>query len=96
MSFQAYLDNVKAKTGKAPEDFARLASQKGFAKHGEIMQWLKSEFSLGHGHATAIAGLVMRQGAPKASAEEKTEALFTGKKQRWRQPCDGLMAKARG
>jgi Domain of unknown function (DUF4287) len=28
MSFQAYLDAVKAKTGKTPADFAKLASQK--------------------------------------------------------------------
>ena len=35
MSFQAYLDNVKAKTGKTPEDFAKLAAQKGLLKHGD-------------------------------------------------------------
>jgi Domain of unknown function (DUF4287) len=61
MSFQAYLDNVKAKTGKTPEDFAKLASQKGLAKHGDIVKWLKSEFLLGHGHATAVAAVVTRK-----------------------------------
>jgi hypothetical protein len=81
MSFQAYLDNVKAKTGKTPEDFAKLAAQKGLTKHGDIVKWLKSEFALGHGHATAIAGVLMRQGTPRASAEEKFGALFSGKKQ---------------
>ena len=25
MSFQAYLDNIQAKTGKGPDDFRRLA-----------------------------------------------------------------------
>lgn len=29
MSFQAYLDNVKAKTGTSSDNFAKLASQKG-------------------------------------------------------------------
>ncbi len=43
MSFQAYIDNIKAKTGKTPSDFKKLATQKGF-----------SEFDLGHGHAMAI------------------------------------------
>jgi hypothetical protein len=28
MSFQAYLDNIKAKTGKGPEDFKKLAKKK--------------------------------------------------------------------
>jgi hypothetical protein len=35
MSFQAYLDTAKAKTGKTPADFAKLASLKGLTKHGE-------------------------------------------------------------
>jgi hypothetical protein len=93
MSFQAYLDNVKAKTGKTPDDFAKLAAQKGLTKHGDIVKWLKSEFALGHGHATAIAGVLMRHGAPTASAEEKFGALFSGKKRRWREPCDRLVAQ---
>lgn len=63
MSFQAYIDNIKAKTGKGPEDFKRLAEQKGFMANGvmvktvkatEITNWLKEEFELGHGHAMAI------------------------------------------
>jgi hypothetical protein len=29
MSFQAYLSNIKKQTGKDPEDFRRLATQKG-------------------------------------------------------------------
>jgi hypothetical protein len=63
MSFQAYIDNIKAKTGKTPDDFKKLAEQKGFLKNGslvstikatEITNWLKEEFELGHGHAMAI------------------------------------------
>ena len=29
MSFQAYLDNIEAKTSKSPEEFIRLAQDKG-------------------------------------------------------------------
>jgi len=63
MSFQAYLDNIKAKTGKTPEDFKNMAERKGFIQNGQIVKtvkateitnWLKSEFGLGHGHAMAI------------------------------------------
>ena len=95
MSFQAYLDSVRAKTGKTPEDFAKLATQKGLAKHGDIVKWLKADFELGHGHATAIAGVLMKQGAPKATTEDKFGALFSGKKQRWRKPCDHLIEEIR-
>lgn len=63
MSFQAYLDNIEAKTGKTPADFKKLATEKGFMIDGklnpntkatEITNWLKEEFDLGHGHAMAI------------------------------------------
>ncbi len=63
MSFQAYLDNIQAKTGKTPADFKKLATQKGYlengvlkpaVKAGEIVAWLKKDFDLGHGHSMAI------------------------------------------
>ena len=66
MSFQAYLDNIKDKTGKGPEEFKKLAEQKGFLKKGklaegvkaaDIVKWLKDEYQLGHGHAMAIFAL---------------------------------------
>jgi hypothetical protein len=58
MSFQAYIDNIHAKTGKTPDDFKALALEKGLLVAGtkatQITDWLKSEFGLGHGHAMAI------------------------------------------
>ena len=63
MAFQAYIDNIKTKTGKSPDDFKKLAEEKGFLKDGElvkglkagqILTWLKEDFGLGHGHAMAI------------------------------------------
>ncbi len=58
MSFQAYIDNIKTKTGKSTDDFKKLATKKGLLKEGvkagEIIKWLKDDFGLGHGHAMAI------------------------------------------
>ena len=34
MTFQAYIDNIKVKTGKTPEEFRRLAEQKGLLEPG--------------------------------------------------------------
>lgn len=67
MSFQAYLTNIQAKTGKSPSDFRALAEKKGFThkgklgagvKAGAVVKWLKEEFQLGHGHAMAIFALL--------------------------------------
>lgn len=54
MSFQAYIDNnIKTKTGKSPDDFKKLAENKGFIIDGnlnpktkatEITNWLKTDF----------------------------------------------------
>jgi hypothetical protein len=63
MSFKAYIDNIKIKTGKTPDDFKALAEKKGLlqkgkikpdVKAGDIVAWLKQDFDLGHGHAMAI------------------------------------------
>ena len=63
MSFQAYLDNIQAKTGKSLKDFQTLAEKKGFVKNGkleagikagQIVECLKTDFDLGHGHAMAM------------------------------------------
>ena len=61
MSFQAYLDNIEKKTGKIPNDFIKLAKEKGFSsdtKAGEIVSWLKAEHGLGHGHAMALVHVI--------------------------------------
>jgi len=34
MSFQAYIDNIRAKTGKTPEDFRTLARKEGLLEPG--------------------------------------------------------------
>ena len=93
MSYQAYLDNVKAKTGKSPADFAKLATQEGLTKHGEIVAWLKSTFELGHGHATAVAGVILNGDNPPRSDVKKPDDLFSGTKASWRKPCDALITK---
>jgi Domain of unknown function (DUF4287)/Domain of unknown function (DUF5655) len=93
MTYQAYLDNIKAKTGKTPDDFRKLAAKKGLTKFPELMLWLKSEFELGHGHATAIAHEIVNADAPKATQDEAIAKLFSGKKEKWRKPYDTLAAK---
>ena len=58
MSFQAYLDNIQTKSGKTPEEFRQLATEKGLmdpkAKAGVFPQWRAQDYGFGHGHAMAI------------------------------------------
>ncbi|WP_194954419.1 DUF4287 domain-containing protein [Sphingopyxis solisilvae] len=63
MSFQSYLDNIESKTGQSPDDLQAQAMQKGLAdatglapgvKAGAVIDWLKADYGLGHGHAMSI------------------------------------------
>lgn len=72
MSFQAYIDNIQAKTGKTPEELKNLAEAAGVyrqdMKAGDLVAWLNREFGLGHGHSMAIWAVFKDKGwvnAPK-------------------------------
>jgi Domain of unknown function (DUF4287)/Domain of unknown function (DUF5655) len=93
MSFQAYLDNIKAKTGKTPDDFRALAKEKGLVKSSEIVAWLKTEFALGHGHANAILRTIVDADGGKVNVDDKLAEHFNGNKSSWRKPYDALIVK---
>lgn len=57
MTFEAYIRNIEAKTGKTPGDFRTLATERWLMTNPRALQvvaWLKQDFGLGHGHAMAI------------------------------------------
>lgn len=62
MSFQAYLDTIEEKTGLTPRQLIDLAAQKGLAgssvKAGAVIEWLKTDYGLGRGHAMAIVHVI--------------------------------------
>ena len=93
MTYQAYLDTIKTKTGKTPEDFRVLAAKKGLTQYSQIMAWLKSDYGLGHGHANVIAQLIVHHDEPKVTPDDRVAKQFTGNKEKWRKPYDTLLAK---
>ncbi len=66
MTFQAYIDNIQKKTGKTPEQLKAAAQKAGVLKldmkAGELVEFLKREFDLGHGHSMAIWALFKQRG----------------------------------
>jgi hypothetical protein len=75
MSFQAYIENIKAKTGKSPDDFHALAKKSGLVgpdvKATRFVAWLKKDFGLGQGHAMAIWAVFKSKGWVEAPAKAK-------------------------
>lgn len=94
MTYQAYLDTIKAKTGKTPDDFRALAAERGLTTYQQAMAWLKAEYGLGHGHANLIAHLIVQGVEPAVSADEKINARFSGNKAHWRASYDRIVVEA--
>ena len=98
VSFQAYLDTIRAKTGLGPDDFKALAQQKGLigAKAAPVIAWLKVDYGLGQGHAMAIWATIKADGGPiRPSPEARLDALFSGAKALWRPVLEDVLAEAR-
>jgi hypothetical protein len=82
MTFEAYMSNIRTKTGKDPKDFfdeaVRMGALRPETKTMEFVSWLKSSSGLGHGHAMAVWEAFRRKGwvplAPNASAPRKSRA----------------------
>jgi hypothetical protein len=66
MSFQAYIDNIKAKTGKTPDDIKQQLEKDGLLnadlKATQLVKWLKDNYELGQGHSMAIWAVFKSKG----------------------------------
>jgi predicted transport protein len=95
MSFQAYLDTIKKKTGKGPDDFVELAAEKGLlgptVKAGAVIDWLAADYGLGRGHAMAIYAILKSKTQPRPAADERIDKQFAGAKAVWSAPYDALL-----
>lgn len=98
MSFQAYLDTIREKTGLGADDFRRLAAEKGLdgpdLKAGAVIDWLAADYGLGRGHAMAIFALLKQGGGPRASRDDRLAKLFSGARAPWQAMFDDLLAAA--
>ncbi len=85
--------NIGAQTGRSFRDWVALVAGQGFAKHGQMTDWLKNEHGLSHAHANHIAKRVMAEAAPR-SLDDPVAHLFTGGKEGLRPLYDGVVAAA--
>jgi hypothetical protein len=97
MSFQAYLDTIKEKTGKGPGDFVKLAGQRGLLRSdvraSEIVSWLKTDFGLGHGHAMAMYSVIRSGVEAPATQRQRLGEHFKGGRAKWADTYAKLFAE---
>src|SRR3954451_20292935 len=98
MSFEAYLANIKEKTGMTPDNFEKVARKKGLLdppiKAKAITDWLKEDYDLGYGHAGAVYAIFRNKANPKGSTDEQVDKYFGGGKAHWRASFNKILAKA--
>ena len=88
------ISNMKDKTGKTLPAWLEITKAKGFAKHGEIVKFLKGEHGVTHGFANLIAHETLAAGKPKASGGDLVETQYAGAKADLRPIYEALLAAA--
>ena len=83
--------NIEAKTGRRVAAWIALARRSGFAKHGQIVKWLKSEHKIGHSYANYIALQTIKPDS-EGAAEDPIAALFSGPKSGLKPVYDKVIA----
>jgi predicted transport protein len=100
MSFQAYLDTIKQKTGKSLDDFVILAREKGFlepgTKAGDVVAWLGEDYGLGRGHAMALFAAFKQVNEPGSRDKDtRLDKIFSGPRAHWRPTYEQLLDRVR-
>ena len=72
--------NLEKNTGKSFDAWMATARKKNFAKHGEIVAWLKSEHDLGHGFANMIALRSRESAESPPGGDDLVGAQYAGPK----------------
>ena len=58
-----YFPSIEKKYGKPISYWLDLIDSSELTKHKELVDWLKADYGIGHGHATALVGYALAQHA---------------------------------
>jgi uncharacterized protein DUF4287 len=58
-----YFPSIEKKYGKPISYWLDLIGSSELTRHKELVDWLKADYGIGHGHATALVGYALAQRA---------------------------------
>lgn len=67
------MENLQKNTGKNLEEWKKIALASGFKKHGEILNYLKETYQLGHGYANFVVHKAF--GTDAGSSDDKSQLI---------------------
>ena len=56
-----YFPSIEKKYGRPISYWLELINSSELTKHKALVDWLKADYGLGHGHATALVGYTLAQ-----------------------------------
>jgi predicted transport protein len=71
---QTQLANIEKSTGKKIDDWIAIVNKSGFAKHGELVNFLKEKHGFTHGNANTVVHFAKQS---HAGAAENSDDLIT-------------------
>ena len=76
---ETQLKNIEASTGKKAEEWAAILKASGYAKHGELVNFLKKEHGLGHGNANMLVHFANKSHSGFENNDELITQQYYGK-----------------
>ena len=85
------LSNIEKKTGKTLAELGEALRASGLTKHGELRDFAKTAFGLGHGDANTLVHTASAK--PKAAPEAEPDDIYVGPKAHMRPIHDALLQR---
>lgn len=93
---ETQVSNIEAKTGRSRAELTKGILAQGLSKHGEMVNWVKSNWGLGHGDANTIVHVARRSVEDAPATSDPLDEIYTGPKAHQRAIHDALMKHING
>ncbi|MEI4508477.1 DUF4287 domain-containing protein [Sphingopyxis sp. CCNWLW253] len=94
--FEKMGESLRAKTGKALDEWVAAARATGISGHMALVNHLKSEHGLGHGYANMIVHAANESSSLSQDGDALVAAAFDGARAHWRPLYDRLILLVKG
>jgi len=89
---ETQLRNIASASGKKLDEWTSLIKNCGFSKHGEIVNFLKTEHGLGHGNANMLVDYANKSHSGFNEDDELLTQQYSGK-QEWKELYDRIITE---
>jgi len=60
---ESYFPSIEKKYGRPIEEWKTMIRESDLTKHMELVNWLKADHGMGHGHANALVAHTLKENA---------------------------------